>query len=342
MVKYALFLLLVSLHVEVSAQEWHVDFIKGNDANTGTKTQPLKTIAEAARRLNMTSGANGATIILSEGVHQLTETVLFNNNRFTAENRLVLRAEIMPDDTGWSPQRMPMIATVISHADEMEARGLEIEASHVTIEGLRFTGSLDYYYIDGKQNRRSYPIWRNGKQLDDLLITQCLFAGNTDVLPLRLGIIANGHGVVVDHCVFFGCENSVVYGNGEEGPSRRNVMRYCIVYGSNYTGIWTTGGVADDFGFHHNIIANSRTGWMQEGAHRYQVHDCILTGNTYPSATGSDAGGLKKPGNLEFLQMERVQVTGNIEIEKGQGKNNYLQLKEGSFGSDLKAGLFKK
>ena len=29
-------------------------------------------------------------------------------------------------------------------------------------------------------------------------------------------------------------------------------------------------------------------------------------------------------------------------IEKDQSKNNYLQLKHGSFGSELKAGLFKK
>jgi len=37
-----------------------------------------------------------------------------------------------------------------------------------------------------------------------------------------------------------------------------------------------------------------------------------------------------------------VQMTGTIEIEKDQSKNNYLQLKEGSFGSALKAGLFRK
>ncbi len=40
--------------------------------------------------------------------------------------------------------------------------------------------------------------------------------------------------------------------------------------------------------------------------------------------------------------MENVQLSGIIEIEKDQSKNNYLQLKEGSFGSKLQAGLFKK
>ena len=46
--------------------------------------------------------------------------------------------------------------------------------------------------------------------------------------------------------------------------------------------------------------------------------------------------------NNDFLEMNNVQLTGTIEIEKDQSKNNYLQLKQGSFGSELKAGLFKK
>jgi hypothetical protein len=44
----------------------------------------------------------------------------------------------------------------------------------------------------------------------------------------------------------------------------------------------------------------------------------------------------------DFLKMENVQLSGLIEIEKDQSKNNYLQLKEGSLGSKLQAGLFKK
>jgi hypothetical protein len=40
--------------------------------------------------------------------------------------------------------------------------------------------------------------------------------------------------------------------------------------------------------------------------------------------------------------MNNVQLTGKTDIEKDQSKNNYLQLKENSFGSELKAGLFKK
>jgi len=40
--------------------------------------------------------------------------------------------------------------------------------------------------------------------------------------------------------------------------------------------------------------------------------------------------------------MVNVQTNGTVEIEKDQSKKNYLQLKDGSFGSILKAGLFKR
>ena len=155
------------------------------------------------------------TIILSAGVYPLTETVLFNNNKFSAENRLTIRAEILPDDPNWNPQRMPIITTVIptiqTPEDGEEARGLEIEANHVTVKGLAVYRKPVYYYMDGNQDRRYYPIWRDGKNLNDLVVTQCLFAGNVDVLPIRVAVIANGDGLVLDHCVFYNCQNPVVF-----------------------------------------------------------------------------------------------------------------------------------
>ena len=114
-------------------------------------------------------------------------------------------------------------------------------------------------------------------------------------------------------------------------------MRYCLVYAANYSGVWTTSNTADDFEFHHNIIANCRAAWIEENktAH-YKVHDCIFTGNANLAANGANSA---IPS--DFMQTENVQMTGAIEIEKDRGKNNYLQLKEGSFGSALKTGLFK-
>ncbi len=338
---FALLFILSSLLV--SAEEYYVSARTGNDANPGNKMQPLKTLAEAARRINTNTAKGSATIIVAEGVYALTETVLFNNNKFTAADRLIIRAEVLPGDANWNPQQMPIITSVIptllTPKDGEESRGLEIEVSHVTIDGLRFTGSPLYYYIDGKQNRRYYPIWRDGKNLDDLLVTQCLFTGNADISPIRVAVIANGHGLVVDHCVFNNCQNSVVFWEAEGGTSHHNAMRYCLVYESNYSGVWTTTSTGDDFEFHHNIIANSRAAWVRDNnsPHHYQIHDCIFTSNAIFTANG---GGTAISN--DFLKMDNVPLTGTIDMEKDQGSNNYMQLKAASYGSVLKAGLFMK
>lgn len=348
MIKKAGFLFVLAMSsLLASAAQLYVSAASGNDANPGTQLRPLKTIAEAARRVNVSYKKEADTILLAGGMYPLTETVLFNNNKFSSENRLTIRAEVMPDDPNWTPQHMPIVASVIpgvaTPKDGYEARGLEIETSHVTIEGLRFTGSPVYYYIDGIQNRRYYPIWRDDKNLDDLLVTQCVFAGNVDVSPIRVAVIANGHGLVLDHCVFFNCQNSVVFWDAEGGTSYHNAMRYCLVYGGNYSGVWTTKNTADDFEFHHNIIAAGEVAWISDpGSHHYQAHDCIFAGNKSTTKYSYEPGVKGAPAGNGFLKTTNVQTTGTVEIEKDQAKNNYLQLKEGSFGSELKAGLFKK
>ena len=345
--KIACLLLMAIPCLMASAEQLYVNSRTGSDANTGTQAQPLKTIAEAARRINSNYKKEAATVVLAGGLYPLTETVLFNNNKFTAENRLTIRAEVMPDDAGWTPQQMPIIAMMFpgipTPGDGDEARGLQIDVSHATIEGLRFTGSPVYYYVDGKQARRPYPIWRDGKNLEDLLVTQCLFAGNVDVMPIRVAIIANGHGLVVDHCVFFNCQNSVVFWEAEGGTSYRNAMRYCLVYNGNYSGVWTTSNTADDFEFHHNIITAGEAAWISDpSTHHYQAHDCIFSGNAATTKYSFEPGVSGTATGNGFLKTTNVQMKGAIEIEKDQGKNNYLQLKEGSFGSELKAGLLRK
>lgn len=341
--KVSFSLLFVILSFVAFADEFYINSRTGNDAYPGNKIQPLKTIAEAARRVNSSDTRSSTTIILQEGIYPLTETVLFNNNKFSAENRLIIKAEKLPDDPDWNPQCMPILTSIIPTSpvpnNGEESKGIDIEVNHVTIEGLRFTGSPLYYYIDGKQNRRYYPIWRNGKNLDDLLVTQCLFTGNVDISPIRVAVIANGHGLVVDHCVFYNCQNPVVFWEAEGGTSYHNAMRYCLVFESNYSGVWTTTNTGDDFEFHNNIIANGQAGWIRDNKsiHHYRIHDCIFTSNTI--LTGNGGGSAI---SNDFLKMDNVQLNGVVEIDKDQGKKNFLQLKDGSFGSELKAGLFKK
>jgi len=134
MVKKCFFTSLLAMLVLMSpAEQLYVNVRTGSDTNPGTKLQPLKTLDEAAKRINANDRREADTILLSEGVYPLTETVLFNSNKYTLENRLVIRAEIMPDDPDWNPQRMPILAMIVPtlpNEDGEEAKGVDIEASH--------------------------------------------------------------------------------------------------------------------------------------------------------------------------------------------------------------------
>jgi hypothetical protein len=117
--------------------------------------------------------------------------------------------------------------------------GIQIEVNHATIQGLRFTGGLDFYYKTPNQVRRTYPIWRDGKNLEDLLVKQWVFIGDDQVMPLHVGVIANGHGLVLEHDIVYNVKNAVVFWRAEGGMSHRNAMRNCLVYGASASGIWT-------------------------------------------------------------------------------------------------------
>lgn len=349
MIKYTFSLLLLMMSIlVVQAEQLYVNPQTGNDTNSGNKARPLKTIIEAAKRVNLNKEQGATTIFLSEGIHLLTQTVVFTNDKYTLKNRLVIRADVMPDDEDWTPQKMPVVVTAVPLVPGIggeEAKGIQPEISHVTIEGLRFTGSPDYSYIDGTNLRRSYPIWRDGKRLDDLVVTQCLFAGDVDVLPLHVGVIANGYGLVIDHCVFFNCKNPVVFWQTDGGTGSRNAMRYSLVYGCYFSGVWTTESTnGDNFDFHNNIIANSSTVWIREkgSTRRYKASDCIFADNTNLAGYGSGPLSGNDATSTDFLEMKNVQTTGTVKIEKDQSKRNYLQLAEGSIGWNIKAGLFKK
>jgi hypothetical protein len=332
----------------VQAEELYVNPRTGNDVHSGMKAQPLKTLSEAARRINLNNRKEETVVILSEGIHLLTQTVLFNNDKYSGTRRLTIRAEIMPDAAGWSPEKMPVIMTAVPPEPGVggeEAKGIQPEVSHVTIAGLRFTGSPDYTYLDAHNLRRSYPVWRDGKNLDDLLVTQCLFAGNADVLPLHVGVIANGYGLVIDHCVFFNCKIPVVFWKNDGKTGSRSAMRHSLVYGGYFCGVWTTQGTnGEAFDFHHNIIANTGTIWIREkgSTKRYKASDCIFV--NYEKLAGYGSGPLSDSDatTTDFLEMKNIRTNGTVIIEKDQSKRNYLQLAEGSTGLELQAGLFKK
>jgi len=79
MIRQAVFVLLLGLTaLGAAAQQLFVNSKTGDDAAQGTKAQPLKTIREAARRVNVDTTKGPTMIVLSAGVYLLTETVLFS------------------------------------------------------------------------------------------------------------------------------------------------------------------------------------------------------------------------------------------------------------------------
>ena len=187
---------------------------KGSDTSSGTKDSPLKTLAAAAKRVSESTGSDAVTIILSEGVYAVGETAVFKpvSRSFTKDNRLIIRAEVLPDDPEWNPGRMPTLIHTMPLSPDWNGRpdpfggvayGMMIETSHVTIQGLKILGMPVVEHPKQGAIHRVYPIGRNGRDLDDLEIKQCLFAGDEVTNPNHLGILANGSGIVVDHCIFY-------------------------------------------------------------------------------------------------------------------------------------------
>ena len=73
MIKQSCLLLMISISALIaSAEEIHINAKTGNDKNTGSQSQPLKTLGEAANRINANTTKEATTIILSEGVYALT------------------------------------------------------------------------------------------------------------------------------------------------------------------------------------------------------------------------------------------------------------------------------
>lgn len=325
----------------VIAEVLYIDAKNGNDANPGTKEKPLRTIGKAAVMVGGKTEPGPTTIKIAPGVYNLTKVVVFENTRsYTKEKRLTIEATVLPDNPNWKPQLMPVILSTedTGKPDVLtETCGLQIKISHVTIRGLKFLGSplLNNWYN---------PVSRIGENLEDLLVTQCMFIGDRDSFDIYCPIIATGNKLVVDHCIFRNCHASVVFWDGMEGVgSKNNIMRYCIVDGGLISGVWTCQ-TAEDFEFHHNIITRTEYFWMRKSGdqQKYQLHDCIVTGNRYYSGYGNAGGPTGQTGSEVTFEEKTVTRKGEVVLEKNKRARSYLHPVPGTLGSDLGAGLFKK
>jgi hypothetical protein len=331
------------------AETIYVDGDGGDDANPGTQDKPVRSIARAAEMVNDSTEPGPTTVKLAPGVHVIDEIVTFENQRAYKQNaRLTIEANVLPDDPQWKPAQMPVVLSTVQgmlSANEMHALSIRIEVNHVTVRGVNFLGNP-------RARTWHYAIHRFGKNLKDLLITQCMFLGGGQALEYSCPVCANGHGLVVDHCIFYDCDVPVIFWNAEDGVSRGNAMRHCIVDGADNAAVWTCD-TAEDFEFHHNVITRSQYVWMRSPGNKkvYLLRDCVMTDNKHASGTGT-ASAINGPTGADItFDEENVVKKGTVRLVipepspqglSAERPRDYLHVAPGTLGSDLGAGLFSK
>jgi hypothetical protein len=354
-----IFVVLIGLETAIYAQNKTEIFVNpdsGIDQNTGSADQPLKSLSEAARRVNQSNGKGSITIFLSAGIYGLDATVTFNpvNWHFTKEERLTIRAAVLPDDSTWNPGKMPVIISTMPLDFKPYGRqdplggasyGIQIETSFVTIEGLRVLGTPVHERPEEVLVRRNYPIVREGRNLVDLRITQCLFIGDRVAIPNHLAILASGQGVVVDHCVFYHCKDAIVFWFSDE-PARNCEVHHNLFIGNYGANIWSWS-AAEDLKFYNNVIGNTNIIWIlnRDEKTSFSLSNSLIAGyNELVNKGGGPAGFGEKadPGKLKLGKDVIIKKEGTLQIEENPVKRNYLQLLPGTQGSELGAGLFNQ
>jgi hypothetical protein len=347
----------------------------GADTGSGAKGSPLRTLAEAARRVNQSNASGPMTVVLSEGIYAVGETTLLKPERrsFSKTERLTIRAEVLPDDPEWHTGRMPTLIhsmplpkTWNGRPDPLggAADGMMIETSHVSIQGLKILGMPVVETPKPGLIQRLYAISRLRRDLEDLEIAQCLFIGDDLTNPNHVTVIANGNGVNVHHCIFRGLKISVVYWTG---GSTGHAMRNCFCDGVYGSGVWTAG-IAADFDYRNNVIANCNYAWTYQGGAsaqadaggrggrqsaalasapqeltHYKVVDSYFANNRRLAGSGTGARLEYADMDPSFLELTRTKETDQpVMFERDQTKRNYLHPVAGSEAAKIGAGLFLK
>ncbi|MDO9339894.1 MAG: hypothetical protein Q7T72_05125 [Bacteroidales bacterium] len=342
--------------VEGQIPDLFINANSGNDHNIGSKGQPLKTLNEAAERVNKANGKGAITIYISEGIYGLDETVTFHppNWHFSKDERLTIRATVLPDDADWNHGMMPVIVSTMPLDFKPNGRvdplggasyGIQIETGHVTIQGLRVLGTPVHERPKDGLVKRNYPIVREGRNLDDLRITQCLFIGDKQAIPNHLAILASGQGVVVDHCVFYHCKDAIVFWFSDE-PARNCEVHHNLFIGNYGANVWSWS-ADEDLKFYNNVVGNTNVFWIlnRDGQKSFSLSNSLVIGYNELVNKGGGPSGFGEKADSNKLKLGEgviIKKEGTLQIEEDPIKRNYLHLIPGSLGADLGAGLFIK
>lgn len=351
-----LILINLSSYAQINSGSLFIDPEIGQDTNLGTKDSPLQSLFEAGRRVNKANGKGSITIYLFPGIYGLDATVTFHpvNWHFTKEERLTIRSTVLPDDPDWNPGKMPVIVSTMplnfkpyGNPDPIggASYGIQIETSHVTIQGLRILGTPVHETPEEGLVRRNYPIVREGEDLEDLRITQCLFIGDRHAIPNHVGILASGQGIVVDHCIFYKVKDAVVFWQSKE-PAKGCEMHHNLIVGNYGAAVWSWT-LAEDFKYYNNVVTDANIFWIldKEEKNTFNISNSMVIGYDELVNKGGGASGFGEKGNQNKLKFSKdvvIKKDGNIQIVEDLTSKYYLHIKPGTEGSNLKAGLFTK
>jgi hypothetical protein len=349
--KKALIIILLTMtsHFNVHSQAVYVDCINGDDNNPGTESAPVFSINKTTEIVKSRDN-DIYTIKINPGIYLLDSHIPVFTEKETSRKRIVIEASVLPDDTTWTPDKMPVI---ISKAMKGELSihpnfvvGFLIEESHVTIRGIKFQG---YFY----PHTRYFPIARFDKTKIDLLVEQCIFIGDANISQIQSGVIANGNEVMIDHCIFYKIRNTVVFfldsGNGMKSG---NGITNSIIYGVSQA-VWT---VSPDknFKFENNIVSNCKYVWAKNDFNttKYTINKCVVVNNKY--YTGIADKERLSPMEFEISEKDVIKkgeillrLTGIDdkpfldEVDKPLSID-YMHPIQGSIGYKMGIGLFKK
>jgi hypothetical protein len=218
-----------------------------------------------------------------------------------------------------------------------ETYSMKVKISHVTVCGLKFLGNP-------LPNNWHCCLERVGDNLDDFVVSQCMFVGDPNTLAIYCPVIGAGDGLVVEHCVFHKTHACVVFWDGFKGIGQKGcAMRNCIVDEALIAGVWTCQ-TAVDFDCRRNIVINSQYFWLRKPGDtgKYHIRDCIVANNRFYSGYGVETGPVAQTGpEVEYLETNTAK-TGRVLLDYDKNSRNFLHIITGTFGHDIGAGLFKK
>ena len=330
----------------------YVNADKGNNSNDGTVQFPLLSLDEAAARLNQSPGKGPITIYVSKGIYGMAKTADFNpvNWKFTKDQRLTIRADILPDDPNWNAADMPVIFSTMPFSIEKNDKneitggqnfGILVQNSHVTIQGLRILGEPVHENPFKGVLVRNYPIVWDGKNLEDLRVTQCLFIGSKYAIPNHLGVLANGKALEVDHCVFYGVKDAVVMW---KTPATNSSMHHNLIVDSYGAIIWSWS-ATEDFKFYNNAVSNSNVIWIlnKDEKFSYSIDKSVIVGYNSLVNKGGSPQEFGEKANLSKIKVGAgviLKTEGKLAIEEDQTSKLYMHIKPGTLGANIGAGLF--